>query len=98
MQVTIIHDGIESRTDAVRPEDVATRLAAKDRYAAEAALLLANRETWIIESCTETDECGEPLYWSNRDGWVHRDDAERFDREPVDVLLVGDYRVVRLDP
>lgn len=41
MQVTIIHDGIESRTDAVRPEDVTTRLAAKGRYAAEAALLLA---------------------------------------------------------
>ena len=35
--------------------------------------------TYLIESTIETDlETGEPLYWSNLDGWVDKASADAF--------------------
>lgn len=37
------------------------------------------RPTYFIKSTIETDlEAGEPPYWSNFDGWVNKDAADRF--------------------
>lgn len=50
---------------------------------------------WLIRSETERDDdSGEPLYWSNTDGWVSRETATVFTEEESkqDVRLVGEWR------
>jgi hypothetical protein len=37
-------------------------------------------DLWRIRSTRETcQDSGKPLYWSNADGWVDRESADKFD-------------------
>ena len=35
----------------------------------------------VVSTCERDDETGEPLYWSNEDGWTSLDLATRFSSE-----------------
>ena len=41
---------------------------------------------YIITNPNETDEQGNTLCWSNKDGWVSKDTADRFTKEDTDTL------------
>jgi hypothetical protein len=53
---------------------------------------LAGRELggqWIIESESEVDDDGNPLEWSNADGWVTAGGGDRFDDYKAFNLPIG---------
>lgn len=55
-------------------------------------------DAWMIRADAERDDDGRPLYWSNGQGWVERDSADRFsfdERTTLTLPVGGKWEDVR---
>lgn len=52
------------------------------------AALTRDDVRWMIRSTEETGEFGEPLYWSNDQGWVPINDADTFSDDEQQQLVL----------